>query len=105
MLHYLSRMATTWTSRHTLQMAVRQVRTSRSGSVRRFQAATLRPRIIIRRTSRGDTCSCNHSPSAAKPCMRKERYGRRVLPVSMYKLEMPGIESPSRIATSEESCT
>ena len=45
---------------HTLQMAVRQVRTSRSGSVRRFQAATLRPRIITRRMSRGDACSCEH---------------------------------------------
>lgn len=47
---------------HTLQMAVRQVRTSRSGSVRRRQAATLRPRIMMRRTSLGDACSCKQQP-------------------------------------------
>ena len=59
----------------TLQMAVRQVRTSRSGSVRRRQAATLRPRIMMRRTSLGDACSCKRSNAAISVLL--ERYQKR----------------------------
>lgn len=42
----------------TLQMAEMTVRTSRSGSDSRRQAATLRPRIMMRRMSRGDASTC-----------------------------------------------
>jgi len=49
----------------TLQMAVSTVSASRSGSVRCRHAAALRPRIMTRRTSRGEGAASGRPPAAA----------------------------------------